>query len=99
MKQHRQGDVLLVPMRRSPNRKNVGMVARVLLAVGDTRGHVHELIGLAGLFGSEVYVGKPSELVHPDHPHPEKVQPGVYRVLQQVPEYREARPIKFDYGS
>ena len=97
--QYRQGDVLLIPIDKTPLDAHVHVdrvQGRLVLAEGEATGHAHTIVdesaelvtpeGAAELY-LLVHGTDPVELVHQEH-DTIPVEPGAYKVIRQ----REYQP-------
>lgn len=99
MTMQRQGDVLLVPAQLPKGAAAVESKGDVILAYGEVTGHAHRIKESAKVrmwsAGAErfIQVLEQTALTHEEHA-PLLLQPGVYRIPQQV-EYtpREVRRV------
>ena len=90
----RQGDVLVVPVNRIPDERDLESVPRengfVVLAHGEVTGHAHKVHSEnAALFRDPKLMaiflnvtGEPVALAHDEH-DPIQIPPGNYRVIRQ----------------
>lgn len=88
--QYRQGDVLVTPIDKIPDKAKVVKGKRVVLAEGEATGHMHaidykpkQMEVLAD--GPQLYlrVKAPVVLTHQEHA-PATIEPGDYIVVRQV---------------
>lgn len=87
MKQHRQGDTLLVKAKRPINPGKPVAKKKIIIARGETTGHAHVLTGEVAEFlvnGQRmIWVEAPAPYVHDEHT-PHTIEPGWYTVPVQV---------------
>lgn len=93
-RQHRQGDVLLNPVRSAPKGKAIAPDnGRVILAYGEVTGHAHAIeeiqsVALIETEDGHVYLRVKEEvpLRHEEHQHPRNLHVHDYEVIQQCEE-------------
>jgi len=93
MKQHRQGDTMLVKTSKPKKTGEPIARGRIVIALGETTGHAHVITGEVAEFmvnGQRmIWVETPAPYVHDEHT-PQTIEPGWYVVPQQV-EYTPAK--------
>jgi len=91
-KQHRQGDTLLVKVRKPTTPGEPIARGRIVIALGETTGHAHVITGEVAEFMVDgqrmIWVEAPVPYVHDEHTA-HTIEPGWYVVPTQV-EYTPA---------
>lgn len=91
---YRQGDIFLLPVAEIPAKAKKMTNDRLILAEGESTGHMHEIMSksttlyeLSGVDTEDLpeifaEVEKQARLVHPEH-DTISIDPGIYKVIRQ----------------